>query len=209
MMLGISLAPSIAFAANVLVVHGINGKDLNLPKELPVDISVNGTCALKGVTFGASAPVELAAGTYQITVHPSDGFCKSAAVINQAVQVPSTATNIGLVANLSDASIPQLTAFVNDGPKGSIFVNNTARKNKVFAGIGANGLFFFSAVPLKNGGNVRVGEFGKNRRLTVTIARLKQRKPLFSRTLPSAKAVVLYVIGSRQNGVLIVSQRIE
>lgn len=205
----ISLASTAANAADVLVVHGINGKDLNLPRALPVDIAVNGTCALKGVTFGSSAPVELSAGTYQVTVHPSDGSCKATPVINQTVQVPSTAVNVGLVANLSDSGIPQLGAFINDGKNGSIFVNNTAKGGRVFAGIGVGSLIFFSATPLKNGDDALLGEFGNNRSLTVSVVRLKQRKPLFSRTLRSAKTIALYVIGSRRNGTLVVTQRIQ
>jgi hypothetical protein len=208
-LLGLIVAPTLAKAANVLVVHGINGKDLGLVRELPVDIAVNGTCALKAVTFGSSALVELGAGSYQVTVHPSDGACKATPVINQTVGVPATATNIGLVANLSETSVPQLTAFVNDGANGTIFVNNTSRRDRVFAGIGVRDLVFFSAKALANGDKITAGLFGKNRRLTVTVARLKERKPLFSRSLRRSKAAVLYVVGSRQNGALVILQRID
>ena len=38
--------------ATVYVLHGIPGEDLGLDPELPVDVSVNGACALPGFTFG-------------------------------------------------------------------------------------------------------------------------------------------------------------
>ena len=53
-------AVPLASAANVNVVHGIDGRDLGLARALPVDIAVNGTCSLKGVKFKESALVELA-----------------------------------------------------------------------------------------------------------------------------------------------------
>lgn len=73
----ISWAPVVAFAAKVVVVHGINGKDVASSQELPVDVAVDGNCALVGLTFGGSRLVELAAGSYNITVHPSSGACST------------------------------------------------------------------------------------------------------------------------------------
>ena len=56
-------------SAMVYVVHGIPGADLGLDPALPVDISVNGACALTAFPFGEIAgPVELAEGSYDIAI---------------------------------------------------------------------------------------------------------------------------------------------
>ena len=76
-----------AMAADVRVIHGINGEDLGLAKALPVDISVNGSCALKGVTFKQSAKVELGAGDYTIRVFVATGSCSGTPVIVKSVTI--------------------------------------------------------------------------------------------------------------------------
>jgi hypothetical protein len=58
-----------AQSADVWVVHGIRGQDLNLSPDLPVDISVNGKGTLPGFTFGQIAgPLSLAPGQYEIKI---------------------------------------------------------------------------------------------------------------------------------------------
>ena len=53
----------------VYVVHGINGTDLGLSEALPVDVSLNGACALPGFTFGEIVgPLELPVGSYDIAI---------------------------------------------------------------------------------------------------------------------------------------------
>jgi hypothetical protein len=59
--------------ATVFIVHGIPGIDVNLDPELPVDISVDGTCLLQNFKFEEIAgPVSLAAGTYNIQIKLAD-----------------------------------------------------------------------------------------------------------------------------------------
>jgi hypothetical protein len=204
----LSLVPAIASAATVTVVHGINGVDLGLSRALPVDIAVDGSCALSNITFGASTKVELPKGTYQVTVHPSTGDCSAAPVIAQAVKVPAKAKNIGLVAQVSNSGSARLKAFVNDGPSGSVIVNNAAKGEKFFAGSGLRGWIFYYANPLRNGDGLPIAGFGKNRHLTTVFIRANQRRPFYENTIKAGKTVVLYVVGSRKNGELVVSERI-
>ncbi len=204
-----SFIPTFASAATITVVHGINGLDLGLARELPVDIAVNGSCALSRVTFGASTRVELPQGTYTVTVHPSTGSCSSAPVINQQVTVPSGVKNVGLVAQLTDAGAPQLKAFVNDGPAESILVNNASKGVKVWAGAGLRGWIFFYGIPLENGQGQNIAGFGNNGRLQVVLIRSNQRRPFYKKLTKSGSTLVLYVVGSGKNGQLVVEERIS
>ena len=57
--------------ATIYVVHGINGKDLGLTDSaLPVDISVNGACAIKDFTYGnVLGPIKMAPGSATLAVY--------------------------------------------------------------------------------------------------------------------------------------------
>jgi hypothetical protein len=205
----LSLLPSAASAATVTVVHGINGRDLGLTRALPVDIAVNGSCALVGVTFGASTRVELPEGSYRVTVHSSTGNCSAAPVIDQQVAVPAGVRNVGLVAQISNAGAPQLTAFVNDARAGSIIVNNAATSARILAGSGLKGWIFYYAIPLNNGESKAIAEFGNNRRLTTVLNRTKKFRPFYKKTFKAGDTVVLYVLGSRKSGEVVISERVQ
>lgn len=59
--------------AQLTVVHGINGTDLGADVSLPVDVAVDGACALTGLEFKQFAgPLELPAGTYQVAISLAD-----------------------------------------------------------------------------------------------------------------------------------------
>ena len=87
-------------------------------------------------------------------------------------------------------------------------INNAAKGDEFFAGVGSNGLFFYPAKPLGNGTGELLGEFGKNRRLTVNLVRTNQRRAFYTRTFRAGKTVVVYVIGSRGKGVRFISEQI-
>jgi hypothetical protein len=97
--------------ANVYVIHGIPGAD-----GFPVDVSVNGACALPGFTFGTRAgPLPLPAGTYTIAVHaPSDGFCGGAAAIGPVDLAFADGDNKTIIAHLTEAGDPTASVFDND-----------------------------------------------------------------------------------------------
>ena len=114
-LIGVSLvSSSVAFAATATIIHGIDGRDLKLAQSLPVDISVNGACALKGVTYKSKAITDLPAGTYTIAVSSSDGKCSLSPLFTKKVTVSARVKSIALIANLSEKGVPQLSAFNTD-----------------------------------------------------------------------------------------------
>ena len=58
---------------NLMVEHAINGKDLGLDKDLPVNVFINGNLAIEGFRFGETVNTSLPAGTYKVTVAMMDG----------------------------------------------------------------------------------------------------------------------------------------
>jgi hypothetical protein len=59
--------------ADAYAVHGIPGTDLGLDPSLPVDIAVDGDCALPNVLFGdVLGPLPLDPGSYQIAISLAD-----------------------------------------------------------------------------------------------------------------------------------------
>ncbi|HEX8027129.1 MAG TPA: DUF4397 domain-containing protein, partial [Vicinamibacterales bacterium] len=100
----LSVPASAQSPAEVFVVHGIPGQDVaGAPRDLPVDVSVNGACALPNFRYGqVVGPLRLNAGTYRVAVHfPATGTCASAAVIGPA-EVPFAAgENSTLIAHLT------------------------------------------------------------------------------------------------------------
>jgi hypothetical protein len=200
------LFPAGAHAATVTVVHGINGGDLGLARNLPVDIAVNGSCALKGLIFTQSTRVQLGAGSYSVTVHPSNGACSTAPVIKQSVTVPATARSIGLVANLSNFGTPQLAAFINDNAfTSAITVNNAAANARIVAGAGPGRLIFYYGNSLSNGAGIMLLADPSTPRITVKLYRENARRALFSERVRLTSQRVYYVVGSLKSGLRVVT----
>lgn len=53
--------------------HSINGRMLDLPKALPVNVFINGALAIPGFEYGDKVVTHLPAGNYTITVQLLDG----------------------------------------------------------------------------------------------------------------------------------------
>ena len=103
-----------AFGSDVFVVHGINGQDLGLAQELPVDISISGSCALTAVQFGnIQGPLTVDPGQYIIEVRLSDGNCTGTLAITATFDI-AIGENTSVVAHLTEQGTPKLTKFVND-----------------------------------------------------------------------------------------------
>jgi len=100
--------------AAVTVVHGIPGT--------PVDVWVDGSPALQGFQPGATTTVQLS-GSTQVTIVPAGGQ-PADAVIDENVDVPASGS-VDLVAHLSEAGQPDLTAFPNGGSD-NVVVRHTA-----------------------------------------------------------------------------------
>jgi hypothetical protein len=115
-----------ASAATLYVGHGIDGRDLGLPQELPVDIClVSGPAALglsypvalfENVPFKAFAKIEidLPAGQYGVEVQlaPSSG-CNGTVAISSVFPINFGETSTAF-AHLDEFGNPTLTKFVND-----------------------------------------------------------------------------------------------
>jgi len=115
----ISLAPAQAAGnAKVYVVHGIPGRDLGLQPSLPVDVSVDGACALTRFKYTDTVgPIELPAGSYSIKIHlsPSLSTPPCSGPVAVAATVPFAAgENATIVAHLTASGAPTASKFKND-----------------------------------------------------------------------------------------------
>lgn len=109
--LGVTGVAGASSGASVYVVHGIPGAN-----GFPVDVSVNGACALPGLVFGQRVgPLSLPAGTYTIAVHaPSDGSCGEPAAIGPVALTFADGDNKTIIAHLTEAGAPTASVFTND-----------------------------------------------------------------------------------------------
>ncbi|MFQ3630113.1 DUF4397 domain-containing protein [Roseiflexus sp.] len=115
----IATAPAQAAGnAKVYVVHGIPGRDLGLQPSLPVDVSVNGACALTRFKYTDTVgPIELPAGSYNIKIHLSASLstppCSGPVAV--AATVPfAGGENATIVAHLTESGAPTASKFAND-----------------------------------------------------------------------------------------------
>lgn len=103
--------------AVVYVAHCIPGEDLELDPALPVDVSLNGECALPEFTFGEIAgPVELPAGTYDIAISLADPAdpCGNDPVIEAPGVELVGGENYSIAAHLTEDGMPTASVFVNE-----------------------------------------------------------------------------------------------
>ena len=129
--------PAAAHAQNasVYAVHGIPGNELGLDVALPVDVAANGSCvpALAGFTFGEiRGPLSLPPGSYTIEVKLANAIspCSGPTALSTSVSL-QPGGNYSLVAHLTDAAAPTLSAYVNDVSRtapgtGRVAVHHTA-----------------------------------------------------------------------------------
>lgn len=93
--------------ATVSVVHGI--------PNTPVNVFVNGKATLKDFKPGTVAgPLQLAAGTYKVTVFPAKDTGGTGTPVISASATLKAGDNVSLVAHLDADGKPTLTAFAND-----------------------------------------------------------------------------------------------
>jgi hypothetical protein len=207
------VSSSPTWAASVNVVHGIDGRDLGLARGLPVDIAVNGSCALKGVTFTQSALVELAPATYNITVHIADGACRQAPVITQSVTIPNDFSNsFSLVASLSQAKTPQLVVFNNT--KDLLIPATVAVRHLAFAGpvsvrFSSRDLLRPTTRKITNGDFAKLSVLTRTLRFKVNVFAGRNRKSLAKVSGVATKKFVIYnIVGSATNGFTLIPERL-
>lgn len=140
--------------ASVIVVHGINGAALGADSALPVDVSVNGACALPGFQYKQIVgPLALPAGTINVAVHPANPSnpCGLPAIIGPAAIPLNGGENVAIIAHLTAAKAPTASKFTLDL---SPTVNNKARVS-VFHTAAAPAVDAYLTVP---GGFGNVGQ---------------------------------------------------
>ena len=110
-------APVLAADVTLFAVHGIDGRDLGLRKALPVDVSVDGACALPNFRFGQITDgITLPAGSYDIAISLRDrqNPCEGTTVIAGSFRFHANGT-YSLVAHLDADGAPTASKFkLND-----------------------------------------------------------------------------------------------
>lgn len=102
-------APAGDPAARIFVVHGINGLDLGAPAEFPVDVSVDGACALPNFQFGQITDgILLPPGTYEIAIRPANLIspCAETPVLGPLSLTFDNKKSYAVVAFLTDSGAP-------------------------------------------------------------------------------------------------------
>ena len=105
--------------AYLYVVHGINGIDLSLPSELPVDVQVNGSiCALTNFQFRqVEGPIMLDPGVYDFDVKLRDmmaGNCGGGTAVSASGVTLMAGMTYIAVAHLDATGAPKISAFALD-----------------------------------------------------------------------------------------------
>lgn len=204
-------AVPLASAANVNVVHGIDGRDLGLARALPVDIAVNGTCSLKGVKFKESALVELAPANYTITVHLADGSCSQAPVITEQVTIPENVRVFSAVASLSSKGTPQLAVFnvsVFTVPS-AVIVRHVAQAGVVSVKFSSPELLKSETSRLRNGKQAALAVLSNRVPYTANIYPGASRRSIARLTGVGRNKFTIYnIVGSAKNGFTIIPERL-
>jgi Domain of unknown function (DUF4397) len=116
----LALAVSSFASANVYlyVVNGIPGRDIaaNLNPGFPIDISIDGDCLVRGLTFdNTSGPLSFSAGTYDLQISESNSLaaCTNPPVVTAQVALTG-GTSMSAVAALNSVGQPTLLQFSDD-----------------------------------------------------------------------------------------------
>jgi hypothetical protein len=108
------IEPMMPATSDVYVLHGIPGEDLGLAPELPVDVAVNGACALPGFTFGEFVgPLPFDEGTYDLAISVAnvDDPCSEVPVIEAlGVEIMGGKTYV-IAAHLTEDGAPTAGVF--------------------------------------------------------------------------------------------------
>jgi hypothetical protein len=205
---GLSAATAAPAAAaengTVYVVHGVPG--------LTVDVYVNGKAALTGFKPGQVAgPLSLPAGSYDVAIRKAGDAATAAPAIEKAVTLPAGA-NVSLVAHLSAAGTPTLTAFVNPvgglaNGKARLVVRHTAAAPAVDVLAGGKPAFTGLTNPNQQTADLAAGT------VSAAVALAGGTKPVIGPadlTLKARQVTVVYAIGSAKDNTLrLVTQSLD
>ena len=199
--------------AGLLAVHGIDGRDLGLDQSLPVDVAIDGACALTDFQFGQTVgPVALPRGTYSIAISLSDGDCGGAVVIESDVKFRAGQFK-SVVAHLDLDGAPTASVFkinndeLRDG-FGRVYVAHTANAPRVDITAkprGSEGVVF----TVKNGqaGTADVASGRWTSRIYPALAPTQVAGPVRFRAR-SNEILAIYAVGTFPDTFNILSQRI-
>lgn len=120
-------APAMAQPGRVVIVHGVPGGAVGAAADLPVDVSVNGACALPNFRYKQIVgPLALPAGTLSVAVHPANPSrpCGLPAIIGPANITINPNEDAAIIAHLTATGAPTASKYTVDL---SPTVNNKAR----------------------------------------------------------------------------------
>jgi uncharacterized surface protein with fasciclin (FAS1) repeats len=204
--------------AMVYVIHGIPGQDLGLDADLPVDIALNGACALTEFRFGTvTGPIELTPGRYNLKLGLAnpENPCSEPAVIEADIPLAAQ-DNLTIIAHLTEHAQATASVFSNrfaechKNYQSPLVVHHTAAAPAVDVRAEVATPIGFRALNLSHVTN------GSQGILTtwpgtwdVSIAPTGVKQPLFGPvplTLGGEKAYFLYAVGSPASGTFTVLQ---
>lgn len=201
----IILSASTASAQTLTVVHGIDGRDLQQNQSLAVDVTSNGTCLLKGLTFrGISQALTIPVGVYNIEVRLSNGNCTGALAATGRFDLGLT-ENATIVAHLTEQKTPVLTKFVNDlsdttGTNARLIVRHTAAAPAVAVRLRLSRKIGLTTPVFENGRQVvaeaPAGTYAANILAASTFKTVSQA----SLAVTADKVVAVYAVGSLSGG---------
>ena len=114
--IAIALAFALPTAAEVTVIHGINGTDLGFDEALTVDVNANGIC-IEDLSFRDQLPTGLPAGRYDIAISLAGGEegdgCTGAVAVSGVIDIALT-EDATIIAHLNEEGAPALTKYSND-----------------------------------------------------------------------------------------------
>ncbi|MCS6910584.1 MAG: DUF4397 domain-containing protein [Anaerolineales bacterium] len=195
--------------ASVYVIHGIRGEDLGADPALPVDVSVNGACALKNFKFGEIVgPLSLPAGSYSIAISLADGGagCTNPPVIGPADIRFRPGENATVIAHLTESGAPTASKFTNrvrglNERNARLVVRHTAAAPTVDIGVNRGDREIRCLKHLSNGGEVftrvRAGEYSVF--VYPTGAATPVAGPIPA-NLEGDKVTVVYAVGTLSKG---------
>jgi hypothetical protein len=125
-LLGSTSAMADGHLATAYVVHGINGEDFGMDRELTVDVHVSELgCAIPGFQFGDRVgPVSVASGNYDITISLADmdNPCEGTAVI--ALSGVKLEGNVTVIAHRTADGSTGAGDLLDLGVTASLFAND-------------------------------------------------------------------------------------
>ena len=180
--------------ATVVVVHGI--------PDTPVDVYVNDALTLDDFAFGTvTDPLSLPAGDYAIDVRAADAAADADPILEADASL-AAGDNVSIVAHLSEAGDPMITAFANDtaptaAGEGRLVVRHTAAAPAVDVLAGGQAVFTDLANPHEAQADLPAGT------VSASVAVAGTTDPVIGPAdvpVVDGQATIVYAVGSAEAG---------